>query len=118
MVSDLAMAAAALRRYRYSYAHEDSLQAGLVEALGAEGLSATREVWLGQRDRLDIIVGRVGIEVKVAGSVDSVLRQLQRYAASDQLDALLLFTTRATHLGLPTTVGGKPLEVVYQGGAA
>lgn len=115
---ELALVLRALRRYRYTYADETALQAGLAEALSLESLNAEREVRLSPRDRIDLLVGRVGIEVKVAGTVDGVLRQLNRYAGSDRVGALVLVTTRATHLGMPMYVGGKSLDVVYQGCAA
>jgi hypothetical protein len=115
---EVALVLRALRGYRYTYADEIALQAGLAEALAAESLNAEREVRLTPRDRIDLLVGRVGIEVKVAGTADGVLRQLSRYACSDRIGALVLVTTRATHLGMPMFVGGKTLDVVYQGGAA
>lgn len=101
---------------RYGYRDEHDLQAGLAEALTAAGRPVEREVRLGPRDRLDLLTGRTGIEVKVAGTADRVLAQLTRYAASDLVDDLILVTTRVRHRTLPDTVGGKPLRVVQVGG--
>lgn len=105
-----------LRAHRYHFSGEHQLQEGLALALTEAGLPVRREVRLTARDRVDLLTGRVGIEVKVAGSAETVLRQVQRYATSDLLDALIVVTTRATHRALPDVVGGKPLAVIYVGG--
>lgn len=108
---------AALTRFRYAYPDESGLQAALSEALSAAEIPVTREVQLTARDRIDILCGRIGIEVKTAGTAIAAYRQCQRYAHSDALDALVLLTTRVDHATLPTTVGGKPLRVVLLNGA-
>jgi hypothetical protein len=107
-----------LRAHRYQFAHEDGLQAGVAEALTAAGLSVRREVRLSRRDRLDVMVHGVGVEVKVAGGADRVLGQLQRYAGHDRVAELVLVTTLARHRVLPDLIGGKPLAIVHLGGAA
>ncbi len=107
---------AAVRGYRYSYSDEHELQAGLADALTAAGLVFEREVALGPRDRIDFVVDRVGIEVKIDGAPAVVLRQLLRYAHSDRVDHLILVTTRRTHRTLPLTVGAVPLTIVEVGG--
>jgi hypothetical protein len=114
----LAAVLTVLKRHRYCYQDEHQLQEGLAQALTLGGLPAEREVRLSARSRLDIRTGRVGIEVKVAGTADAALRQLRRYAEHPDLDALVLVTTRAAHRALPDQIGGKPLAVFYQGGAA
>jgi hypothetical protein len=101
---------------RFSYASEEDLQAGLAAALADTGFEVEREVRLDDRSRIDLVVGRVGVEVKVAGKPGSVLSQLRRYAASDRLDGLLLVTSAVRHR-LPDTVGGKPLSVFQIVGA-
>lgn len=98
--------------HRYRYCDEKQLHEGLAGALSAAGYTVEREVPLTAADRIDLLVGRVGIEVKLAGATPSVLRQLQRYARSDRLDSLLLVTTRTRHAQLPDHVGGKRLIVV------
>ena len=110
--------AAAIGAYRYRHADEYGLQAGVTEALTAAGLPAEREVRLSPADRLDVLSGGIAVEVKTAGTVDSVLRQLQRYAQHDHIHGLVLVTTKARHRALPEQVGGKPLRVVHLGGAA
>jgi hypothetical protein len=107
-----------IRACRFHYQDEDGLQRGIAGALAAAGLAARREVRITPRDRLDFLVGGTAVEVKVAGQPGSVLRQLQRYAASDLVADLVLVTTRARHASLPSVVGGKPLTVVRIGGVA
>jgi hypothetical protein len=97
--------------YRFIYCDERQLHEALAGALAKHGITAAREVPLNAHDRIDLLVGRIGVEVKIAGVTTRVLGQLQRYAHSDKIDALVLVTTRARHLRLPPTVGGKPLAV-------
>jgi hypothetical protein len=82
----------------------------LTEA-GATGVE--REVAIGTGSRLDLLLGRIGIEVKVKGTPANVARQLQRYAGSDRVDALVLATTVHTHRAMPATLGGVPVHVAY-----
>jgi hypothetical protein len=113
-----AVVADVLGRFRYSYHDELALHAGMEQALGERLPGAARaEVRLTPRDRIDFLVGRVGVEAKVAMSPDAVLRQLARYAEHPDVDDLLLVTTKATHRGLPTVVGGKPLQVLFLAGS-
>lgn len=108
----------AVGSYRYTYRREADLQDGVAAALASSGLPARREVALSGRDRPDLLVGGVAVEVKVAGSPSTVLAQLLRYAEHDQVRELVLVTTRVQHRTLPATVGGKPLTVLHLGGAA
>lgn len=107
-----------INSYRYFHGNEDGLQVGIMTALLTHGLPAVREVHLNLKDRVDILVGDVGVEVKVRGGVESLLRQLQRYATHDRIGALVVVTTMARHRALPTTVGGKPVRVIHLGGTA
>jgi hypothetical protein len=100
----------ALSQWRFRYASELELQQQLQEALQLAGLDPVREVIL-PAGRIDIMCGRVGIEVKVAGQAAQVKRQLARYASCDEIDALVLVTTRVRHQ-MPAQLGGKPVEVI------
>jgi len=106
-----------IRGRQFVYANETELHAGLAEVLADRGLSLRREVRLSAQDRVDLLValpGRaLGIEVKIAGAAGDVRRQLRRYAASDQIDELMLITTLRRHLaGLGDDLAGKPLTQV------
>lgn len=95
---------------------EYDLQLEIERALTAAGIPATREVHLGEGiGRIDLMAGRVGIEVKV-GSTSTwadVTRQLGRYAWSDDIDELVLVTTTAKHRQVPGKVAGVPVRRVF-----
>lgn len=105
---------AALRGHRFLYTSESELQEGIHHLLEQGGLNAVREVRLSDRDRIDLLVDRIGIEVKVAGSQTHPWDQLKRYAGHDQIEVLILVTNRVYRL--PDEVGGKPLYVVSLAG--
>lgn len=97
------------RHFRYT--NERDIQNALENLLTNEGMDAQREVHLAPRDRIDLLVENVGIEVKIGGSDITAFAQCQRYAHSDRIDHLILVTTRVSHTTLPETVAGKPLTV-------
>jgi hypothetical protein len=101
---------AALRTRRYRYANEDDLQLGITQVLTLERVPFVREVRLAPREKIDFMVGRIGVEVKIKGSFSSVARQLLRYAP--HVDALVLVTGRSQLDRMPPTLGGKPVRVV------
>lgn len=105
----MAALAALIRGHRYVYASEVELHGQLEQVLTAAGVPVSREVHLTSRDRIDFLVGDVGIEVKVKGE-RTPIRQLTRYAESSWVAGLLLVTTRAA--GVPSTLLGKPVAVV------
>lgn len=86
-----------LRHTRFRWATEDELQRGLTQALAESGFQVEREVRLNARDRIDLLVGRVGIEVKIDGPWRTVERQLDRYLECELLDAVVLVTAKAMH---------------------
>lgn len=100
---------------RFVWTTEDELQTGVADALIAEGLLVEREVRVDARNRLDLKVGPVGIEVKIAGTWRDVRRQLERYAALGTLRGLVLVTSRPSHVRIGREVGGKPLAVHMAG---
>jgi len=112
--SDAATVAAAIRSFRFRYGDEDQLQEGLAEALSGAGFEVQREVRLNAEDRIDLLVDRVGVEVKVAGSTARVARQLARYAKHD-LAGLVLVTNKLRHSPPELSM---PVEVVCLAGAS
>lgn len=109
-----------------TFSTEDELQVAIYEQLertyigcGIEPEMVVREVPLSDlRSRIDVMVFApvtggftVGVEVKWRGAGPAVRRQLERYAACPELDAIVLATTRATHLHLAGELGGKPVVV-------
>ena len=90
---------------------EYDIHAAIARALEAAGLAYEHEYRLGPRRRIDFRVGRIGIEVKKGRPASSELaRQLRRYLESDDLDAVIVVTQRAT--ALPWTICGKPVCLI------
>lgn len=102
-----------------TFTTEADLQEALADRLDAEAQLGNpvsgfgREVRLDGHNRIDFLVElagtHVGIEVKRAGSLADVIRQLTRYAAFTTVDELLLVTTKASHHHIPTEIDGKPV---------
>ncbi len=94
---------------RFNFTSEAELQAGLAQHLA--GFKPQVEVRLNEKDRVDLVVEDIGIEVKVDGSRADVLRQLHRYANSGVLGALILVTNRTRHT-VPPTINGIPVILI------
>lgn len=107
----------ALRASRFRVSTEAALQASIGEALASAGFAFEREVRLAPGERIDFLVdGRIGIEAKARYAKRATFRQLERYAAIAQVEALILIT--GTAIGLPEEINGKPLFLVALGRAA
>ena len=90
---------------------EYDIHAQVASALDAAGLPFEHEYKLGPRCRIDFKAGRVGIEVKKGRPASGELvRQLRRYLASDELEAVVVVTQRVT--ALPERILGKPVRLV------
>lgn len=113
-----------LDRYTFRPLSEADLQAQVTTALAAAGVDVDREV-LAERGRYDILArtrgARVVLELKLRASAPAVERQAQRYALTDDVDAVIVVTTSARlarelerpgeALGVDT-LGGKPFAVI------
>lgn len=102
------------------WADEADVQIALNGVLG-EYYPVMAEYRLGPRDRPDFLVDVDGVnivvEVKVAGSRNPILRQLGRYAAHPNVDALVLASSRRTLLHyMPMELHSKPVAVALVGG--
>lgn len=104
-----------LERARFVWTTEGDLQHGIADALEAAGFAVEREVRVDAHNRLDLKVGTVGIEVKIAGSWRDVRRQLDRYAELAELDALVLVTSRPMHSRVVSSAGRIPVSVHLAG---
>lgn len=103
-------------RARYRFQHEKELQRLLGIQLARAKITYAPEVKLSAEDRIDFLIGTLGIEVKIKGSQKDVLDQLLRYAQHDRIGSLLLVTTRLQHLvDFPETLHGKPCASLYIG---
>lgn len=104
--------------HRYNCASEKELQDALQIVIAERDYDWAREVTLGPKDRIDFMTIGIGIEVKIKGAPNAVLRQLQRYAQYQQVEALLLVTTRWQLVReLPRKLNGKILSFVLMPGA-
>ena len=100
-----------LAGYHFRFSAEEQLQQGIAMAL--DGIEYRREHVLKRGVRIDFLVeGRLGLEVKVDGSVMAVNRQLQQYAKHEAIEGILLVTSRAKHLQVERELAGTPIMVL------
>lgn len=81
----------------------------IAEALIKDGMEVRREVVLSPKDRIDIMVAGIGVEVKTAHSRRQIHAQLVRYAKLDVITGLVL----ATGIAFPAHIrelNGKPFR--------
>jgi antitoxin component of MazEF toxin-antitoxin module len=89
---------------------EEAYQESLGAFLEGIGVPHVREVRLTDTDRVDFMVGSIAIELKVKCSAADLLRQLQRYAQSQQVEEILALSfTRNCLRMLPGSLSGKPV---------
>lgn len=101
-----------IRRYRFVYNGEAELQAAIREALERDGFHVETEARISDDCRVDLLVGRVAVEVKVAGTTVEVGRQVRRYLATGVLDEIVLATRRVSHLNVPYLIADDRVLVV------
>ena len=83
----------------------------VMDALAVAGISYAHEVKLAPRCRIDLMCGRVGIEIKRGKPEPKRIRQqLARYAACEGVDGLILVAERT--VAVPHTLCGKPVRVI------
>jgi hypothetical protein len=104
----------ALGRVRFRYASEDELQEGIEGATRKlfPDAKVMREVILSARDRIDLMVDGFGVEVKVAGATRSLRAQVERYVEHDDVEGVVIVTSRTMHLGIPPFLNGKPIRIL------
>lgn len=108
----------ALYNTRFHYHNEKELQKGVSLVLDGLGVSYTPEFLMSPRDRIDFLVGNIGIECKSddstgGTSLSAVTRQLHRYSQSPLVKELILLTTMSKHKNLPEMMNEKPVYVVH-----
>ena len=83
----------------------------VMDALDAASLPWEHEVKLGPRCRIDLMCGKVGIEIK-RGKVEKarILEQLRRYAECEQVQGLILVTEKT--VPVPHSINGKPVRLI------
>lgn len=106
---------ALLRRHRVPLTTEHACQDAIEGVLGAAGIAYAREHSLGGFGRIDFLIGRIGLEVKVShiSSPREIHRQIARYCRSPEIEGLILATGRSVVL----PVMDKPVVVLSLGRA-
>jgi hypothetical protein len=99
----------ALSRFSFIVRTEADLQLSIAEALLLARIAFEREVRISTKDRLDFLCGRVAIEAKTRINRSELIRQINRYAKHDGLDAIIVASTRTVDC-LPNSMGGKPIH--------
>lgn len=101
-----------LQSHRFSLSDEKmKLQPEIAEVLTSAGVKFEREYRLSDKSIIDFLVDdSIGIEAKVKGSKLNIFRQVERYAAFDQIKRLVLITN--VPMGMPPLVKGKPVYIV------
>lgn len=85
----------ALPRYAYRFNDEKQLHEGIARVLELESIGFAREYVAGD-DRFDFLCEEhVVIEAKVEGSLSAALRQAERYCRQDQVQAVIVVSSRA-----------------------
>lgn len=103
-----------LRRGNYRLGREVFLQEDVEKALREQGVQFKREATLGPGERVDFLCwGEIALELKLRCSPRVMMRQLQRYAAHEQVKSIILLT--ATITSMPDSMNGKPVFVVNLG---
>lgn len=112
VLATMARIRAALKGKRFRIRTEEDFQEGIAHVLEAAAIPFQREARLSDHERVDFLVAGVGLEVKVQGSLRSVVAQLRRYALQPSVRGLLLVTTRACAMVPPCVLEGKPVGCV------
>ena len=85
---------------------ETELHELAAQALCGAGIAAEHEARLAPRCRIDSMCGGVGIEIKKnRPQAASLRRQLERYAACEQVEQFVVIAPRGVNL--PRIIGGK-----------
>lgn len=96
-----------LDEHRFSVARESDLQQGIALVLERAGVAFEREVRLTAADRIDFLIGDVGIECKIDGSLGALIRQVERYALHERIGEIVVATTRRRLIGVPREMHEK-----------
>jgi hypothetical protein len=113
---DAQMLCQAIAAGRLRYTTEAQLQQALADLFADAGIDADGQVRLGVHERPDFMAGGVAVELKVKGTLGDLTRQLGRYAAHDQVTAVIVVTRCARHRDVPREINGKPVYVVWLSG--
>jgi len=112
-----------LPRFTYRFGDEVALHKGMAQVMTEAGLEFEHERVAGPKDRFDFYLPPgIVIEAKVKGSLSPALAQCDRYAARDDVLAVVLVTTRqwgrTRALKHDAALHGKPFRILTLSGAS
>lgn len=96
-----------LSQVRFTFGNEKTFQDQIAQVLADAGYDLRREVKLSDAERVDFMLGSIALELKLKGSEDVHLRQLQRYARIEAVTAVCLVSPKVRYL--PKELAGKPV---------
>lgn len=101
-----------MRGRRFSLGDEKRLQIEIAEAFTIHNINFQREVHLDKGSIVDFMIDGLAIEIKIRTKVGAmqIYRQLERYCAFPEVEALMLMTSKA--MSLPDAINGKPVYVL------
>jgi hypothetical protein len=98
---------------RHPTSTESELEASIKATIESGGFDVITQKIITKRDRIDLFVPIIGlgVEVKIAGSYTRVAEQLLRYAEHEEVNALLLVTSKASHRQLADLPNDRNIPV-------
>jgi len=96
---------------------EKKCQASIEAKLKKENVSYLRESFLDEKqlNQPDFMIGGLCIEVKIKGDKKAIYKQLERYAAFNQVKEIVLVTNKAA--ALPKFINNKLITILNIGKA-
>ena len=101
----------AAQKYRYS--SEKDLQNALESLFTQNNISYEREFRLSKKDIVDFLVqvdiGSIGLEIKIDGTRNALLRQINRYLSHEQVLAIFVIGSPHWINNLPNQLNNKDI---------
>ena len=101
-----------LNSVHFRFKDELELHHGMELLFDRHGVKFEPEASLTPQDRIDFLVGSIGIEAKVDYSLNQLIRQLHRYTKSAKITEVIVLSTKSAHRNVPHLINGKPIYVV------
>lgn len=105
----------ALKGRALNLSNEKILQNDIAEVFIDNNICFKKEVKIDDKNTIDFMIDGLAIEIKITSNVSkmSIYRQVERYAKSDKVDAILLMTSKT--MTLPMDINNKPIYVLSLG---
>lgn len=103
-----------VRAHRFRFNSEIELQRSIGDLLRSRGFDLTAEARLSATSRPDFLTGAgIAIEIKIKGSRNALLRQIQRYMQHGEVQGVIVLSPKHLHVdGLPAFLSGLPVRGV------